>query len=159
MGILGQFERPLGTEAARCALTGMTNHETACWQCGAPADPGCAYTQSLVNRNDYADGFGLPVKRGKRGQSLTKLSIPRCETCQLRNYITAFLGFIGLFAGACIGGLQFPSRGFFTIIGALLGFVPILLGTWCYRRARGLRSINDYPMLKNLKAAGWEEPG
>jgi hypothetical protein len=153
------FELSFGTEPALCALTSMTTEETACWQCGAPADPGCAYTQSLISRNEYADGFGLPVKRGKRGQSFTKLSIPRCETCQLRNYLTAFLGFIGLFAGACIGGVQFPSRGFTTIIGALLGFIPILLASWCFTRARGLRSINDHPMLRKLKAAGWEEPG
>jgi hypothetical protein len=116
----------------------MTNDDTACWQCGAPADPGCAYTQALVNRSQYADGLGVPVKRGRWGQNIVKVTVPRCEACQLRNYFWDFLSFTGLFVGVCIGGLQFPSKGITTIIGGFLGLIPTLLVSWCHRRMRAL---------------------
>jgi hypothetical protein len=137
----------------------MTNDDTACWQCGAPADPGCAYTQALVNRSQYADGLGVPIKRGRWGQNIVKVTVPRCEACQLRNYFWGFLSFTGLFVGVCIGRLQFPSKGITTIIGGFLGLIPALLVSWCHRRMRALRSNSDYPLLKRLRAAGWEEPG
>ena len=148
-----------GNREALRALTVMTNDDSVCWQCGAPADSGCAYTQALVNRSQYADGLGVPVKRGRWGQNIVKVTVPRCEACQLRNYFWGFLGFAGLFAGVCIGGLEFPSRGITTIIGGFVGLIPALLVSWCHRQMRGLRSNSDYPLLKRLRAADWEEPG
>jgi hypothetical protein len=157
--LLGVFQLRQGTEEALRALTVMTNEDTVCWQCGAPAEPGCAYTQGLVNRNPYPDGLGVPVKRGARGLNVVRVTVPRCEACQLRNYLCAFLSFTGFLVGACIGGLQFQSKGITTIIGGFLGLIPALLVCLYYRRILGLRSIDDYPLLKRLRAAGWEEPG
>lgn len=153
------FYNVIGNRHALSALTVMTNEDTVCWQCGAPADPGCAYTQALVSRSEYADGLGVPVKRGRWGQNIVKVTVPRCEACQLRNYFWGFLSFVGLFVGVCIGGLEFPSKGITTIIGGFVGLIPALLVSWCHRRMRGLQSVSDYPLLKRLRAAGWEEPG
>jgi hypothetical protein len=138
----------------------MTREETdgICWQCGAPADPGCVYRQNLVSRAKYSDGLGYPVKRNAWGKDVVKVSIPRCEACQLRNYLSGFLIFSGIFIGACVGGFQFPSRGITTIIGAVVGCVPGALLVLYYRRIAGFRSIEDYPPLKRLREAGWEEP-
>jgi hypothetical protein len=137
----------------------MTQEQTGetCWQCGAPADPYCVYTQNLVNRSRYADGLGHPVKSNARSSSV-KISIPRCETCQIRNYLVQALMIGGFLIGACIGGLQFPSRGITTIIGGVAGLIPGALVLLYHRRINGLRSIEDYPPLRQLRAAGWEDP-
>lgn len=53
----------------------------------APAEPGCVYTKNLVNKAEYADGLGNPVTRTRWwGTYVVKVSIPRCEACQLRNW-------------------------------------------------------------------------
>jgi len=118
------FQLRQGTEQALPALTVMTNEDTVCWQCDAAADPGCAHSQTLVNRSQYADGLGVPVKRSAWGRNVVKVTVPRCKACQFRNYLWAFLSFAGFFVGACIGGLQFPSRGITTIIGGFVGLTP-----------------------------------
>ena len=76
----------------------------------------------------------------------------------LRNWAAAFLILGGIFIGACYGGLQFPSRGFTTIIGGIAGGVPGALLILYYRRIVSLRSVADYPPMKQLRAIGWEEP-
>ena len=130
-----------------------------CWQCGAPADPGCACIKSLVNKADYADGLGNPVTRGKWwGTYVVKLSIPRCEACQLRDWLVGFLFLCGFFIGCAVGAIQFPSKGITTILGGALGCVPGALVIMYYRRIRGLRSIEDYPPLKRLREGGWDDP-
>ena len=139
---------------------GMTHDvpSETCWQCGALADPACVYTQNLVNRAEFADGLGYPVKRSIRGSNIVKVSIPRCEACMLRNWVAAFLILGGVFVGACYGGLQFPSRGITTILGGIAGSVPGVLLILYYRRIAGFNSVADYPPMKQLRAIGWEEP-
>jgi hypothetical protein len=130
-----------------------------CWQCGAPADAGCVCTKTLVNHADYADGLGNPVTRTKWwGTYYVEVSIPRCEACQLRNWLSGFLLVCGFLMGGFVGGTQFPSRGMTTIIGAALGCVPGVLVGMYYLRIRGLRSLDDYPPLKRLRECGWVDP-
>jgi hypothetical protein len=130
-----------------------------CWQCGAPANPGCVCTKNLVNKADYADGLGNPVTRSERwGTYFVKVSIPRCEACQLRNWLSGFLFVSGFFIGGAVGRSEFPSMWIATIIGAALGCVPGALVAMYYRRIRGLRSLEDYPPLKRLRECGWEDP-
>jgi hypothetical protein len=130
-----------------------------CWQCGAPADPGCVYRQSLVAGADqHADGLGYPVKKGRWGKDIVKIAIPRCEACQIRNYVWGSLVFAGLFIGACVGGLSFPSRGLTTILGAIAGGAPAFLATIFHRRLLGLRSLDNYPPLRRLRECGWTDP-
>jgi hypothetical protein len=130
-----------------------------CWQCGAPADPSCACIQSLISRRPYADALGYPVKKNTWGRDVVKVSIPRCEACQLRNYVVGFVMFAGFFAGACFGGLEFPSKGLTTIAGGALGLmIPWALVSLYDHRVRGFRSIGAYPPLRQLHAAGWEDP-
>ena len=130
-----------------------------CWQCGAAAEPACAYTQALVaDAGRHADGLGYPIKRGRWGKDVVKIAIPLCEACRLRNYLWAFLVFGGFFIGACVGGLAFPSRGITTILGAVAGGAPAFLVTICHRRWRSLRLLDDYPPLRQLRACGWTAP-
>jgi hypothetical protein len=115
-----------------------------------PADPRCVYTQDLFNRAPCADGLGNPVERNARwGTSYVKVSIPRCEACRLRNRLSDFLTISGSLVGA-YWGLQFPSMGITTIIGAV---VWVLLALY-YRRMIGLRPLKDYPTLKRLRESG-----
>src|SRR5580698_7857482 len=130
----------------------MAREETdgTCWQCGGPADPGCVYRQTLLHRAEYADGNGYPVTRGRWGKRILKVPIPRCQACEIKNYVSGFLLLSGIFIGACVGMIQFPSRGVTTILGAVVGSLP---------GALGLRSPADFPPLKRLRETGWEEPG
>jgi hypothetical protein len=128
-----------------------------CWQCGAPAERGCVYTQSLVNRTPYADGCGHSVTTLGR-ISIVKISVPRCGACQIRNYLASGLLVAGFLIGACIGGLQFPSKGITTILGGVAGLIPGALLVLYDRRVGGRRSLEDYPALKQLRAAGWQDP-
>jgi hypothetical protein len=149
-----------GTGEALPAILSMLHEATGgtCWQCGAPADPTCVCTQSLVNHAKYADGQGYPITTSAWGNHFVKVPIPRCEACRRRNYLSGFLTASGVSIGACVGMIQFPSRGLTTIIGAVVGCVPGVLLALYYRRIRGLRSIEDYPPLKRLRESGWDEP-
>ena len=126
-----------------------------CWQCGAPADPRCVYTKNLVNSTPYADGLGNPVERSARwGTSFVKVSVPRCEACRLRSWLSGFLTIGGFFVGGYVAGLQ----GIPMIIGALVGCIPGFLLASYYRRIIGFRSLEDYPPLRRLRESGWEDP-
>jgi hypothetical protein len=128
----------------------MTLEETdgTCWQCGAPADPRCVYTQNLVNRAQDADGLGKPVERSARGKSFIAVSIPRCQACQLRNWLSGSLTASGFVVGAYVAGL----------IGVVVGCIPGVLLALYYRRIIGFRSLEDYPPLRRLRESGWEDP-
>jgi hypothetical protein len=102
--------------------------------------------------------LGHKVTQGSFGGSSVKVAVPRCESCQIRNIVIAFAGFIGFIGGGCVGGLGFPSKGITTIIGGVVGIVPVILIGLYFTRMRGYRSVNEYPPLKALRAAGWEEP-
>jgi hypothetical protein len=139
----------------------MTSEQTdgTCWQCGASADSDCVHVENLVHRADHADGQGYPVTRTRWGKNAVEVPIPRCQACQIRNDLSGFLIFAGVSIGAGIGMIQFPSRGITTIIGAAVGSLPGVLLILYYRMVMGLRSVADFPPLKRLREAGWEEPG
>jgi hypothetical protein len=131
---------------------------TRCWQCGAPADPSAEYVQLLNSRpRQHPDPQDQKVKRG-RWQDAAWVHVPRCATCQARNWITAGICFVAFFAGGAIGGLGFPSDGWTTIVGGFGCVIPLVFGMRAYERWRGLRSLIDYPPLRRMMAGGWDTP-
>jgi hypothetical protein len=71
---------------------------------------------------------------------LLKFPFPAARRVSFETICRAFLIFSGLFIGACVGMVQFPSRGITTIVGSAAGCVPgVLLSL--YYRSGPLRNI------------------
>jgi hypothetical protein len=139
-------------------------NEAVCWQCGAPADPDCAFTQALTAwPSELKDGQGYPVVRGQgkdfQGKDYVRVRIPRCEACRDRNWILSFLVITCCLFGSVLG-MGYWSSGWGAIGGAVAGLVPPVLGIHFYQRLSGRRwrSNNDYPPLQRLRQAGWIDP-
>ena len=150
--------------------------DATCWQCGASADAGCAYTLVLVaGQSRGLDALGHSVERDARLDKV-RVPVPRCARCRLRNQLSVMI----CFGGAALGAIVFPvllSRfwphietptwlseshegvgGTRIWIGAVLGFVVALMGVALHRRFSGFRSLNLYPTVVMLRQAGWHYP-
>ncbi len=129
-----------------------------CWQCDAPADPACAYTEKLnIRSNRGADAEGFPVRRGRRMDTV-RVSIPRCAKCQTRNLITTALIYIGFAAGA-FAGSSWSKSGWGLPVGAFLVGLPLAFAIQWAERLMGHQLNKDYPPVARLRAAGWSDPG
>ena len=150
--------------------------DASCWQCGAPADAGCAYRMRLSAPADrQLDGRGYPVKRG-RYHDFIRVPVPRCRVCRSRGRISLTIIFVVTLAAGIVApfvqskfwpqfdtpataapfqyGIGPPATG----IGLLLGFVVSLLGCALYRRYLGARSLDTYPPVRMLRREGWGYP-
>jgi len=147
--------------------------DATCWQCGAPADTGCAYRMRLfAEPSRRLDSRGYLVKRGSH-QDIVTIAIPRCRTCRSRGRISLTIIFIvTLAAGVAAPFVQSkfwpqfdtpPGAALFqygvgppaTGVGLLLGFVVSLLGCALYRQYLGARSLATYPPVRMLRREGW----
>jgi hypothetical protein len=127
-----------------------------CWYCGAPADP--EYVQEVVLAASSPEllTLGYPVTRGRLEYRL-RVQVPRCSACRNRMFAWAgyviIAGVIGLAAGALIyqsasGAEMLGVVGFFSGAGA-----AVCRGFWL-----GLRRLQDFPPLGQLRAIGWRTP-
>jgi hypothetical protein len=60
--------------------------------------------------------------------------------------------------GAVIGGTEFPSRGWTTIVGGFGTLVPLWFGVRLYENVVGLRNVDSYPPVQQFRKAGWSDP-
>jgi hypothetical protein len=119
-----------------------------CWQCGAPADPDCAFIQKLSAPSRHLrDNAGYPVVRGRRYDSL-RLPIPRCARRRMRNGVTTGLCILGFFRGGVIGNALFPASQWIWPVGAFGGLGLFILAWRLYLQATHLRSTQSYPPLR-----------
>jgi hypothetical protein len=151
--------------------------DTACWQCGAPADAESAYKLLLVADSRRAlDALGYPVKRGGQEDRM-RVPVPRCANCRFRNRlsVTIVLGSaaIGAIVAQIVKSLFWPQLpapawlhvgdngvgGTVTGVGLVLGFAVAVLCVALNRRLSGLRSLGTYPPVVALRRAGWHYPG
>jgi hypothetical protein len=144
-----------------------------CWQCGAPACAGCAYSLLLVANPRWGlTGAGHLVKRGERLDEV-RVRVPRCADCRFRSGISVVKTFVSAIAGAIVipvvgsrlwpdvDGLHPGNSGLadgMTIIGVVLGFVVAMLGIALHRRFAGLRPLTTYPPVIRLRKEGWHFP-
>ena len=133
-------------------------NEEVCWQCGAPANPDCAYTQVFNNwSSQHADGGGYPVRRGRR-QDTVRVTVPRCAACRDRSYLAGLLIVAGFIGGGMSGGLLFPPNQWTWLAGAFGGLLTVALVNILNEKRAGRRLVTSYPPLRRLRAAGWSEP-
>jgi hypothetical protein len=115
--------------------------------------------KTLVMRTTrHGDALGYSVKRGIRGYDVVRVAIPRCRACQFRNYLWGLLFFCAVLIGVSTGWYASPSRGIALIVGAVAGGIPAALIILGHRRLRGLRSLDAYPLLRQLRQDGWRDP-
>lgn len=156
-----------------------THADARCWQCGALANPKCAYSLLLVaDARRCLEAFDYPVVRG-RWEDKLKVSVPRCAGCQSRTRVSIAIIFGSAFVGAIIAPvlrsifwphLEPPSwlkAGYWahegvggpaTGVGIVLGFLVALAGVALQDRRLHLRSVTDYPPVPMLRQAGWDFP-
>ena len=130
-----------------------------CWQCGASADPVCAYVQPLYARTRQClDPMGYPMTRGARTDRL-RVPVPRCAMCKKRKYVQGFLVFAAAVTTALfLAGRILPDRGFGLAIGWVGGAVFGAVVVLAYERRQGRRTTDSFPPLVRLKRAGWMVP-
>ncbi|MGO9390722.1 hypothetical protein [Rhodoblastus sp.] len=133
-----------------------------CWQCGAPADPRCAYRLSLVARpGRELETMGYPVTR-RISQDTIRIPVPRCAACKAWNRLSYALLLLGLMAGAPAGAIArliWPNlTDGSAAIGAVLGCALAIVAIAWRRRRSGRRSLGAYPPVVELRKVGWSYP-
>jgi hypothetical protein len=144
-----------------------------CWMCGAPAVSGCdAKLVMKAASSRQLDGFGYPVKRGRR-QDKVRVEMPRCASC--RSWVSGWIAVLAIvtvaggIGGTLIQSFIFPEaaapswlKGYHhgignvgTGVGLVLGFLAALLGMARERKQSGRQSANTYPPVVSLRHLGW----
>jgi hypothetical protein len=132
--------------------------DLVCWQCGAPADPDCAYVKVLNAPSKASlDGRGYPIVKGRR-RDLVRVSIPRCDRCQARNWTTVVLSVLLFMGGGFVASWLDPTSKWISPVGAFAGLGMMVFLTMLYERHARIRPIGSHPALSSLRAAGWQEP-
>jgi hypothetical protein len=151
--------------------------DAACWQCGAPAAPECAYSMRLVGRaRRELNPLGFAVKRGKLWDGVT-VPVPRCRDCRSRTWFSWAIILASALAGAIVlpilsarlwpqatalNGLPADHEvglNVMIFLGVGVGFGAAALGVASHRRLAGRRSVNSYPPIVRLRRhEGWRIP-
>lgn len=129
--------------------------ENACWQCGKPANPGCAVTMDFTARADaHLDTCGYRVTRRGRMEHL-KVRIPRCKDCESRDTGCGCSLFVCLASGSFLAAWLLSSAVMIVVAWCVLGYLSMVTRRW-YERSMGRRLPTDYPPLRRLREAGWK---
>lgn len=125
----------------------------ACWECGAPAHPGCALILALwAPARAHRDACGYPVEHGARYDTL-RLAVPRCSACCDRRILNGFCGFAVFLVVSAIAAL-WQRYAHWIVVSIVLMAIAVFLTI--HEEGPRYRDIQDYPPLRRLRRAGWE---
>jgi len=123
--------------------------ETICWQCGAAADPECAYVEKLAARRLNHANLGYSVTYSRWHEYLT-LTIPRCQTC-VGKALPIGLCIIAATAAAIVtAGVLSDWNGGWIFLAFIFGSLLAGLAARLYEKLQGRRSLTSYPPLRWL---------